>query len=107
MRRAWGQGHCLTSRHANLPTGPTVVVQAFSHWTYVYSQRDFMVCDLQGELNVAGSEPFFELTDPCMHSKRGKHYGATDKGEKGMHEFFKTHHCNPACELVGIQNNRY
>jgi len=83
------------------------VVQAFTHWTYFYSKRKFMVCDLQGELTLAGSEPVFELTDPCIHSKYGKRYGATDKGEKGMHEFFKTHQCNPACELLNINHGGY
>jgi len=44
------------------------ILQAFSHWTYVYTKRSVLVCDLQGELTFTGAEPFFELTDPCIHS---------------------------------------
>lgn len=79
------------------------IPQAFSHWTFFYSKRTFLVCDLQGELNMDGSVPFFELTDPCVHSQgRGGRFGATDKGGRGMTQFFSTHHCNPLCELLGL-----
>ena len=79
------------------------IPQAFSHWTFHYSKRDFLVCDLQGELGMTGSVPCFDLTDPCIHSKgRGRRYGATDKGGRGVTEFFSTHHCNPLCELLRL-----
>ncbi len=79
------------------------IPQAFSHWTFLYSKRDWLVCDLQGELSMVACVPCFELTDPCIHSKgRGRRYGATDKGARGMSEFFSTHHCNPLCELLRL-----
>jgi hypothetical protein len=62
------------------------------------------VCDLQGELNVDGEVPFFELTDPCILTQQGGRFGHTDKGQAGMHQFFATHHCNAVCELLGIKN---
>jgi len=85
---------------------PEDVLQAFSHWTYVYSKRDFLVCDLQGELTVAGPAPAFELTDPCIHTSkdRGRLFGNTDRGKKGQLQFFHTHQCNAVCKLLGIEN---
>lgn len=78
------------------------VLQAFSHWTYIYTHRDLLVCDLQGELNVDGDVPRFELTDPCILSRAGKQFGSTDKGQDGMHTFLSTHHCNAVCQLLRI-----
>ena len=93
------------------------VPQAFSHWTYSYTHRDYLVCDLQGELTAVEapssghssslSRLRFEFTDPCIHSRRGERYGRTDKGEKGMRDFFHTHQCNAMCKLLGIANGSY
>ena len=85
------------------------VPQAFTHYTYFWSKRWKMVCDLQGVLNSSCTPPLFELTDPCIHyeSKRGrKHvYGRADRGRKGMKEFFKTHKCNALCNALGFANS--
>jgi hypothetical protein len=69
-----------------------------------------MVCDIQGVLEPGGGPgggpPVFRLTDPCIHyeSSRGREmvHGRTDKGRRGMHEFFQTHQCNAVCRLLGI-----
>lgn len=82
------------------------VLLAFSHYTYVYSKRDFLVCDLQGILTQS-SPPFFELTDPAIHSKEKGQFGQTDHGRKGMNKFFETHKCNPLCEILGFSDNRW
>lgn len=84
------------------------VPQAFSHFTHRHTKRTMLVCDLQGELKVEEGVPVFKLTDPCIHSnKPGKGYGKTDKGLKGMHDFFKTHHCNAVCRLLDIDNGNF
>jgi hypothetical protein len=81
-------------------------LQAFSHWTYVYSKREKLVCDLQGvfdELNNVVS-----LTDPVIHceenrgKKTGNAYGRTNQGRSGMDSFFKSHTCTPVCKVLGI-----
>jgi hypothetical protein len=82
------------------------IPQAFSHFTYRHTQRDELVCDLQGELNILGAAPYFDLTDPCIHSSRRK-YGNTDKGGKGMNDFFRTHQCNAVCKMLKIANNSW
>jgi hypothetical protein len=80
---------------------PEDVLLAFSHYTYVYSQRDILVCDLQGVLTHS-SPMCFELTDPAIHSKETGQFGRTDHGRKGMNLFFNTHKCNPLCEILGL-----
>ena len=83
------------------------IPQAFTHFSYKWTKRDEMVCDIQGELNVKQSPAIFELTDPCIHSYEGRKYGRTDKGYHGVELFFKTHQCNAVCKLLGIQNRSY
>ena len=84
------------------------VPQAFTHFSYTWSNREKMVCDLQGVLNK--TTRVFEFTDPAIHyaSKSGRRhvYGRTDKGKDGMREFFKTHNCNKLCEALGISQER-
>lgn len=75
------------------------VPQAFSHWTWVHTQRDYLVCDIQGVLSHS-----FELTDPVIHSARGirGQFGITDHGMRGMRKFLNSHQCNPLCKELGI-----
>lgn len=77
------------------------IPQTFSHYTYVYSKRDRLVCDIQGVLNH--DPPLFELTDPAIHSQEKGRFGKTDFGYKGMQDFFKTHKCNPLCEVLSLK----
>jgi hypothetical protein len=69
------------------------IPQAFSHFTYVFSKRKMMVCDLQGVFDSDCSPPVFKLTDPVIHysSSRGRTnvFGRTDRGRKGTTSFFK------------------
>jgi len=80
------------------------IPQAFSHWTNVYTQRELLVCDIQGRLDMADNYPIFILTDPCIHSNGKKSFGRTDHGKDGMRNFHKTHQCNAVCEILGIAN---
>jgi hypothetical protein len=76
-------------------TKPSDYLQAFTHFTYLFTDRKVMVCDLQGVFNTDMVPPTFELSDPAIHysSKRGRDmvYGLTDKGRKGVQLFFNTH----------------
>lgn len=45
-------------------------LHAFSHWVYFHSDQNLLVCDLQGVLNEEGRYPRFELTDPCICTKK-------------------------------------
>lgn len=88
-------------------------VQAFSHFSYVYTRQKMLVCDLQGVLTshqLTGGETrrggVFELTDPVIHyssnSGRDQVYGKTDLGREGTYKFFETHKCNEVCRLLDI-----
>ena len=82
------------------------VPQAFSHFTYMWSKREKIVCDLQGVLDTSQKPPVFEFTDPVIHykSKSGRKnvFGRTDKGQKGINDFFVTHKCNNVCKALGL-----
>jgi hypothetical protein len=85
---------------------PTEYIHAFTHFSYLFTNRQAMVCDLQGVYNSDMIPPTFELTDPAIHyrSRSGKSnvFGRTDLGEDGMDLFFDTHHCNQVCKLMRL-----
>ena len=83
------------------------IPQAFSHWTHRFTKRTRLVCDLQGQLSLDDRYPVFELTDPCIHSTSGKWFGRTDRGFRGVQDFFNTHQCNHLCNILGIANDSY
>ena len=88
----------------------TDFLQAFSHWTYVFSDQNLLLCDLQGVFNREGLRPKFILTDPaiCSIRKEGEsshrydRYGGTDIRLKGIRQFFRSHKCNLVCECLGL-----
>ncbi len=82
------------------------VLLAFSHWTYMYTKKEVLVCDLQGMLSEDNKPLRFRLTDPAIHTRKGQPYGPTDHGHKGQHNFFQTHICSPFCEYLGIKKWR-
>ena len=87
-------------------------MQAFSHFTYKFTSKKLIVCDLQGTYDADASPPKIELTDPAIHykSSQGREmvYGRTDKGKKGIQLFFNTHKCTDLCQLlVHICKGRY
>jgi hypothetical protein len=65
----------------------------------------FPECSLQGVWN---STDGFTLTDPVVHhasktnTARKHTNGATDKGQEGIENFFKTHKCNALCRMLGL-----
>jgi hypothetical protein len=90
---------------------PCDIPQAFTHFTFSHTKGKTMVCDIQGELILKLGEPVFECTDPCIHyrpnNQRGKNYGKTDFGSKGMSAFFDSHQCSSLCKLLRIANKSY
>jgi hypothetical protein len=85
---------------------PSDYLQAFTHFTYRYTNKKVLVCDLQGVFNTNTTPPTFELTDPAIHytSTRGRRmvYGRTDKGMSGVRSFFKTHKCTKICKHLEL-----
>jgi Alpha-kinase family len=87
---------------------PEEFLQAFSHFSYRFTERKMLVCDLQGVFSTSAVPPTFELTDPAIHSKgdwdgsRVNAFGRTDKGPDGMDMFFKSHKCSGLCKLLQL-----
>lgn len=80
------------------------VAQAFSHFSYHFSRKQALICDLQGVYDKSSNT--FKFTDPVIHyhnarkeSSNGR-FGRTDMGQKGIDSFFKSHKCNQLCNLV-------
>jgi hypothetical protein len=92
-----------------VPTEPTNMfhpsdyLQAFTHFTYGYTNHQVMVCDLQGVYDEETVPPTFELTNPAIHcaARTSREiYERTDLGMRGMGLFFKTHECTDICKHV-------
>ena len=77
--------------------------QAFSHYTWVKSDKRLVVCDIQGVKK--GTKVI--LTDPAIHDKNVLRYGATNLGAKGMKKFFQSHQCNEICIRMGLEKSKY
>ena len=91
---------------------PSDYLQAFSHFTYLFTNKKVLVCDLQGVYCSELSQPCFELTDPVIHyasKHRMNVFGRTDKGRAGHKLFFKTHKCNRVCKFLALsrKNDRW
>ncbi|XP_022097549.1 alpha-protein kinase vwkA-like [Acanthaster planci] len=68
---------------------------AFSHFSYIESNKEFLICDLQG----VRTNSAYMLTDPavCSCVQPFGAYGPTDLGIFGVQKFFKKHVCNDLC----------
>ena len=72
--------------------------QAFSHYTWVKSEKKLVICDLQGV------KTHFKvvLTDPAIHYTNILCHGSTNLGEKGILKFFQVHKCNKICRALKL-----
>ncbi|KAL6756855.1 kinase-like domain-containing protein [Haematococcus lacustris] len=69
------------------------LAQAFSHWSWVHSSRQYLVCDIQG---VGG-----RWTDAQVNSQ-ARVYGQADMGSQGITKFFESHRCHQACRNLRL-----
>ena len=80
------------------------IPQTFSCFACSQSGRRYLVCDLQGVLDESSETPCFELTDPVIHYRSVSGwknvFGRTDRGQKGIDSFYKTHECSDLCEAL-------
>ena len=82
---------------------------AFSHWTWVVSDGEHLVCDLQGYrgfpdgvLLDGEKRHYYGFSDPAVLSRTGE-YGPSDLGLKGQEAFFQKHVCNGFCRSLGLE----
>ena len=80
--------------------GDMITMQAFSHFTWIQSNGEMVICDLQGH----HEEGLYILTDPAISSlNRG--YGSTDLGALGILKFMYHHKCNEICSKFYFPRN--
>lgn len=91
----------FNSNGGHVATSPLFdVIQAFSHYTWVRSRKQMVICDIQGVKN--GDK--FKLTDPAIHHVDfRREYGGTNLGKKGIKKFFRSHNCNPICKSMRLE----
>ena len=70
------------------------IAQAFSHYSFVYSNGEFIIVDIQGD------DKYF--TDPAISSMTNR-YATLDRGMQGIAEFFFIHRCNSICKKFGLE----
>jgi hypothetical protein len=70
---------------------------ALSHYSWVFSGRACLLCNLQGVRDSSS----YAFTNPAIHSK-DKIFGATNFGVIGMASFFRRHQCNSLCQALEI-----
>jgi len=76
----------------------SLVVQAFSHFSWQYTKGYMMIVDLQG---VGG-----KLTDPQIHCINQRKFGKGNLGYYGILKFFLTHYCNEYCMKLNLVHPR-
>eukprot|EP00668_Euglena_longa_P016015 GGOE01020211.1.p1 GENE.GGOE01020211.1~~GGOE01020211.1.p1 ORF type:complete len:661 (+),score=170.64 GGOE01020211.1:93-1985(+) len=68
--------------------------QAFSHFSYVHSNQQYVIIDIQGVGDT--------YTDPQVHSVDCKGFGLGNLGQKGIDAFLASHRCNNVCVGLGL-----
>lgn len=71
-----------------------VVAHAFSHYTWLKSRGEFVITGLKGVQQLHK----YNLTIPTIHSHSQK-FVHTDKGSRGIEDFFSTHRCSDICRI--------
>ena len=92
-------GNCgFVAKHSHETAEFFQVAQAFSHWTWVVSDKSLLICDLQGVFETSGGGKKWKFTDPAIHCAAGtQRFGQTDFGPQGINAFFYYHVCNEFC----------
>ena len=76
------------------------ILEALCHFSYHHSDGEYILTNLKGVRNGPDHEEkpnTFCLTTPTVHSKNMS-YGQGDRGQPGIQEFFKAHHCSAVCQ---------
>ncbi len=92
------EGHVNTNEYTNL-------LNAFSHWTFEYSDEYLIVTDLQG---FVYKNDEYILTDPAILCQEDEdRFGATNLGSSGIRTFFFNHQCNTICKQLGLRRSSF
>lgn len=80
----------------------SATMEAFTHWTYHFTNGYLMITDIQG---IVKSDEYI-LTDPAIHCTDINRFGDTNFGKKGMEIFFQKHKCNQICKTLKLDKHK-
>ena len=88
------------------------IMSSFSHFSYVLSNKTFMISDNQGYTHKQGDKELFVLSDPAIHiMETGAlpfldelvHDVDGNRRKDGVKEFASCHRCGPICISLGLK----
>ncbi|EFP83000.2 alphaK A1 [Puccinia graminis f. sp. tritici CRL 75-36-700-3] len=85
----------VTSNQPGLDIDNLMLMSAFTHWSYVNSKGNSLICDLQG----AGSI----ITDPQILDRDNGRWADGNNASEGIKQFVDNHRCNKVCEALKFQ----
>ncbi|KAJ6517445.1 kinase-like domain-containing protein [Mycena vitilis] len=92
-----------TLNFAGAPRGKlAATIDAFVHFTYLYSKKTMVLCDIQAMKQRINGEVKNVIFDPMVHSQTGDR-GPGDHGKKGIEDFLATHTCNVKCSSLRLE----
>lgn len=110
-QRIWGDYDKFNS-NSGWSSGTATLPDAFSHWTWVKTGGEHLVCDLQGHRGRPGGPKcdgksyYYMLTDPVVLSRSEGKFGCADLGLDGQMTWFAHHECNSLCKSLGLEDRR-
>ncbi|KAJ7071711.1 kinase-like domain-containing protein, partial [Mycena belliarum] len=92
-----------TLNFSGAPRGKlAATVDAFVHFTYLYSKKTMVICDIQTMKQRINGELKNVIFDPMVHSQTGNR-GPGDHGKQGISDFLATHTCNIKCRSLRLE----
>ncbi|PLW53152.1 hypothetical protein PCANC_11322 [Puccinia coronata f. sp. avenae] len=84
----------VTSRQPGMDIDNLSIMNGFTHWSYVASRGNTLVCDLQG----VGST----ITDPQIVDRNHVLWGDGNNATRGIQQFLENHICNDVCRALKL-----
>ncbi|KNF05593.1 hypothetical protein PSTG_01403 [Puccinia striiformis f. sp. tritici PST-78] len=84
----------ISRNQKRMDTENLELMDAFTHWSYVQSHGQCLVCDLQG----VGTN----VMDPQIVDMEDKCFADGNTSDEGIQQFLEHHRCNKVCHTIGL-----
>ncbi|KAJ7270397.1 kinase-like domain-containing protein, partial [Mycena rebaudengoi] len=91
-----------TLEHPRYTDKQGATINVFQHFTYLNSNKTFVLADIQASESHSPSKKAGILFDLMSHTQSGDS-GAGDHGEDGMQSFVDQHKCGQRCIQMGLE----